>query len=353
MREFTEEDIALEERRALAPDGQLVPKPEGDAQMGDMVIADVTTRNGERVLSTFPGFTTRVDSRLAFRDGVAERFSDEVRGASAGDSRKVSITLSNSVAEAGLRGRTVTATFAVKEVKSVLLPELTRDYLHKFGVHTPEQFHELMRVQLQHRLEYVQRQRARAQVMEKLAGSVNWELPEELLQRQAHRAINRRIMEMRSEGISEQEILGRRRLLQQDTLRSTAQALKEHFVLQKIAEVENIDVDEDDLDQEIDRYAERYNESPRRVRARFEKEELMDALAAEIVERKALDLVLDTAEYTDVPLEEKEEQTVATTEQQTVPGEMQDPVDKPPPEPEAEKKAESTTTTESSPAVPS
>jgi trigger factor len=209
----------------------------------------------------------------------------------------------------------------------------------------------LVRVQLQRRLDYIQRQKAREQVMEKLAGTIQWELPEELLVRQARRAINRKIMEMRAQGITEQEILGRQRLLQQDTLRSTAQALKEHFVLQKIAEVEDIDVDEDDLEAEIERYAERTGESPRRVRAKFEKEDLMDALAAEIVERKALDLVLDTAEYTDVPLEEGEQKSLGTIEQQTVPGEMQDPVDAPPPELEAEKK-DSTTTTESAPAVP-
>ncbi len=233
---------------------------------------------------------------------------------------------------------------------------MTREYLHHFGVQTHDQLRELIRVILQRRLEYRQRQSAREQVMVQLAGSVDWQLPEDLLKRQARRAINRRIMEMRAEGISEQEIRGRQRLLQQDTLRSTEKSLKEHFVLQKIAELEKFDVDEDDIEDEIIRLAERSNESPRRVRARLEKEDLMDALAAEVVERKALDLVLDSAEYVDVPLEEEEEKTVATSEEQTVPGPMQDPVDSPPPEmPATSEKEEpdATTTTESSPAVPS
>ena len=50
--------------------------------------------------------------------------------------------------------------------------------------------------------------------------------------------------------MSEDEIRARQRLLQQDVLRSTAAALKEHFVLQKIAEVEKIDVNEDDVNEE-------------------------------------------------------------------------------------------------------
>src|SRR5262249_45835545 len=112
---------------------------------------------------------------------------------------------------------------------------------------------------------------------------------------------------------------------------STEMALKEHFVLQKIAEVEKIEVNEDDMEDEIERLAAQNNESPRRVRARFEKEDLMDALAAEMIERKALDLILDSAEYEDFPLgKEDESPAISTVEAQAVPGEMQDPTEAPP-----------------------
>src|SRR5205807_3744098 len=171
-------------------------------------------------------------------------------------------------------------------------------------------------------------------VLTEIAAASSWDLPEDLLQRQARRAFNRRVMEMQSAGMSEDEIRGQVRLLQQDTLRSTALALKEHFVLQKIAEVEKLDIDQDDIDDEIERIAVQNDESPRRVRARLEKDDLLEALATEIVERKALDLILETAEYEDVPLE-KEEGAVATVEEQAVPGKMHDPTAEPPAEAEA------------------
>ena len=140
----------------------------------------------------------------------------------------------------------------------------------------------------------------------------------------------RKIMEMRADGISEEEIQGRRRLLEQDILQSTALALKEHFVLQKIAEVEKIDVNDDDLNEEIERIAEQDGESPRRVRARLEREDLLEALAAEMIERKALDLILDSAEYEDVSLGQEDQPAVSTVEAQAVPGEIQDPTAEPP-----------------------
>jgi trigger factor len=60
------------------------------------------------------------------------------------------------------------------------------------------------------------------------------------------------------------------------------------------------------------------------VRARLEKEDMLEALAAEMIERKALDLILDSASYEDVPLDQDEvEAPLATVEAQAVPGEMQ------------------------------
>jgi trigger factor len=337
VKTFTDSDAELEERRILAPYGSLVPKEEGNAQLGDYLIADMTTRQGDRVLSAHKEITIRIDPRLALKDGVTEHFADKVKGASAGDSRTFDIRLMDTVADTSLRGQTVQATVDIKDVKKLRLPELTGDFLHQqFGVRSPEQLRERIRVLLDRRLEYQQRQSARQQVLGQIAAAATWQLPQELLQRQARRALNRRAMEMQSAGMSEDEIRGRLRLLQQDILQTTENELKEHFVLQKIAEVENVDITEDDIDDEIERIAVQNDESPRRVRARLEKDDLMETLATEIIESKALDLILSSAEYEDVPLEH-EEGAVGTVEEQAVPGKLQDPTA----EPVAEKKEES------------
>jgi trigger factor len=332
VRTFTDADVELEERRIMAPHGSLVPK-EGKAELGDYLIADLTTSVGDRALGSNKEVTIRIDPRLLLKDGVADRFGEAVKGAKSGDTRKFDIRLLDSVADPNMRGQTVQATLEIKEVKKMRLPEFTEEFLHPFGVRTPEQLRERVRVLMDRRQEYQQRQSARQQVLAQIAAASTWDLPQDLLQRQARRALNRRAVEMQSAGMPEEEIRGRLRLLQRDILKTTEAELKEHFVLQKIAEVEKLDIDEDDIDDEIERIAVQNDESPRRVRARLEKDDLMEALATEIVERKALDLILDSAEYEDVR-EDQDEGAVTTVEEQVVPGEMRDPTA----EPEAEAK---------------
>jgi trigger factor len=339
-RTFTDADVAKEERRILSRYGQLVPKEQGPVELDDFVTVDLTSKRDDQVIGTMKEVTLRVDERVLFKDGVAEKFGQQVVGAKAGQTRNIDIVMSDAVAVPALRGQTVKGILEIKDVKTLRLPELTHEFLHNFGVHSEEQFREQVRILLEKRLEYEQRQSAREQVLAQIAAASSWQLPQDLLMRQARKHLARKVMEMQEAGMSEEEIRGRSRLLQQDVLRSTEMALKEHFVLQKVAETEKIEVDDDEINDEIERLADQEGESPRRVRARLEKEDLLETLAAQIIERKSLNLILDNAEYEDVAMD-KVSGPVTTVEEQAVEGEMVDPTAAPAEKPtEGEKPAD-------------
>jgi trigger factor len=313
---FTDADVEKEGRRLLESRGTIVPK-DGPVAMDDIIETDIVIKDGDTELNKVTDIRLRVEKKLALEDGVAEDFGKTMEGAKAGDTRAVSITLSHELNNETLRGKAVQAAFTVKEVKTVRLPELTPDVLAEYGVRTKDQFDELIRTRLDRYLEYTQRNVARADVLKVLAGSQQWNLPQDLLKKQVRKTLARRVMEMRSAGMTDEQIVGRQRVLEQDAIRSTAAALKEHFVLQKIAEVEKLEIEDADIEAEIDSIADRTNESPRKVRGRLEREDLIEPLATELLERRALELVLSTATYDDYafnPMKEQEDENVATAD---------------------------------------
>jgi trigger factor len=335
VKTYTTEEVQEEKRRILAPAGQIVPKPDGVAALGDILVAELIVKDGDEEVNKLPEQNYKIENRLVFKDAVIEKFGEAVTGAKAGDTRTVDLTLSSVSADPERAGKTLQAVFQIKDVKTVRMPDMTEEFLAtNFGVANEEQLDELIMVMLNRRLEHLQRRSAREQVVEKIAASSQWDLPEDLLLRQARKALTRRVMEMRADGIPEDEIVKRQKLLQQNILQSTALALKEHFVLQKIAETEKIDISDDDINDEIERLAAQSDESPRRLRARLERDDLLDSLAAEMIERKTLDLILDAAEYEDVPLDAETHEELAddveAVEEQTIPGEIQDPTLQPP-----------------------
>ncbi|MBY0456337.1 MAG: trigger factor [Gemmataceae bacterium] len=318
---YTPAEVEREKARLLEPYGQLVPKEPPVAELFDTVTADVVITFRGQEINKLDEVQMKVEPQLALSDGVARDFGKKMAGARPGDVRTVDITLSQETGTEQLRGQNVQATFAVKDVKTTRPPELTQDLLEEaFRISTPEMFTELVQALLERRLEYTQRKVAREQVLAQIASASSWELPQDMLRKQARKTLARKVMEMRNAGMSDEQIRGRSRILEQDVLKSTAEALKEHFVLQKIAEVEKLEVEEDDIDDEIDRIADRTGESFRKVKARLDKEDLLEAVAADLLERKALDLILDNATYEEYELNpEEQQQEIATVEQSVAP----------------------------------
>ena len=108
-------------------------------------------------------------------------------------------------------------------------------------------------------------------------------------------------MELQRSGFSDEEIHAHENSIRQNSMASTAQALKEHFILERIAEEEEIDADEADYESEIRLIAAQSGESARRVRARLEKAGSMDVLRNQIIERKVIERILEHATFKEVP----------------------------------------------------
>src|SRR5262249_30940378 len=81
VKTFSDDDVAEAERRLLAPSGQVVPKADGVADVGDIVVADVVVRDGEQVLGTLKETSFRVEKQLLVKDGMAPRFAEPSKGA--------------------------------------------------------------------------------------------------------------------------------------------------------------------------------------------------------------------------------------------------------------------------------
>ncbi len=301
IREFSDADIDGALQNVLANRGRLVPK-EGPAESGDYLTTNLTFKYDDNVLSSAEEEVIRIRPKLSFRDGTIDDFETLMVGVAAGETREGAAVLSQESPNELLRGQSVTAVFEVLEVKQLELPEMNEDLLEELGGFELEaDLRDAVKDQLQRQLEYEQHRLAREQITAALTVAADWELPPDLLERQSHRELERAVMELQRSGFSEDEIRAHENELRQNSQTSTARAMKEHFILERIAEEEKIDADESDYGTEIALIARQSGESPRRVRARIEKAGTMDVLRNQVVERKVVDAILEHAKFTEVP----------------------------------------------------
>ncbi|HVU86122.1 MAG TPA: trigger factor [Pirellulales bacterium] len=321
--EFTDAEVEKQLKDLLARRGRLVPF-DGAAQAGDYVTVNLAFQDADgKEISSAKEETIRIRPVLSFRDGKVERFDKLMKGVKAGETREGEARLSADAPNESLRGKTIKAVFEVLEVKKLELPQLTPALLEELGGFGSEaELRDAVKEQLERRLQYEQQRRAREQVLAALTVAANWDLPPELLRRQARRELERSVLELRRSGFSDSEIRAHENELRQNSSVATARALKEHFILERIAEDEKIEDLPEDYDLEIELIAQQTGDSARRTRAQLEKRGLMDALRNQIIERKAIDLILSHAKFKDVPF--KMEGTEAEALDQAVGGEEEE-----------------------------
>jgi trigger factor len=301
---FTPAEIEKEAKAFLERYGQIVPKegPGGSepvVELGDHISAtvEVFAPDGKEI-THLEAQVFKVQERLLLRPlGAVEDFGKLISGRRAGDVIEAEIkpTERFPLAQPGTRMR-----LKIQEVKTVRLPEPTPEFLAStIGVQSYQELLDIIQNLLRERLEQYQQQEARQQVLEQLLQSVRFDIPQDLLARQTRRLLQRRILELHQEGKSELEIQAQLRQLRREAALTAHHELRSYFLLQKIAEVEKIEINDEDIDQEIQRLARSQGISYRKMKARVEKEDLTEAIANVLLERKALEAVLRHAQFED------------------------------------------------------
>jgi len=302
-REIGDADVDEALGTILRERSRLVPH-EGPPAVGDLVVANLRFLDGDTLLSEAHELEIMVRPNLSFADGSLAGFDALVKKARAGSRVTADVTVSDEAAVESLRGKTVTLELDVLEVKKLELPELSATLLEELGgFDSADALRDAVRKQLEGQLEWHRRRQVRQQVASALTASASWDLPPELLKRQSLRELERSILELRRSGFDDDSIRRHVNELRQSVLASTARALKEHFILEKIAEAEGVSDTGADYDEEIRAIAAQSGESPRRVRASLEKRGLMDVLRNQIIERKTLGLIEQAASFKDTPFE--------------------------------------------------
>ena len=301
--EYTQEEVEAKTKDLLQRYGE-VEDHDGPVTEDDVVIVNVTFKDGDEEVSSLSETSVPVRETLSFADGELAEFDKLVLGQSKGDTASGKATLSETL-DTDNAGKSYDAEVEISGIKRVNLPELTEEFLENIGgFKSEEDLHEVVKGELERQLQYHQQQGLRQQITGALTESASWELPPALLRRQSQRELQRAILEMQSSGFPEEEIRRQINRIQQNLLGSTERALREHFILERIAEENELEATSEDVEREILIIAMQQETSPRRVRARLEKQGDMDALRNQIVERMAIELITSEAEIKEVPLED-------------------------------------------------
>lgn len=272
---------------------------DGECRAGDTVILNGVFKFDGREISNFQEEKTVVRKTLNFGDARVEEFDKLLVGKKEGDKVSTKVKLSSSAADEKLREQDIDAEFEVVEIRRIEIDEISGTMLESLGFDSSGELRDFVRKELTQQFDYHQQQSLRKQIVAELTKGANWELPESLVRSQTNRELQRMVLELQRSGFSQEQITSYVNMARINARESTINALREHFVLEKIAEDLKLEPSAKDYDDEIALLADQNDTSARRIRSRLEKTGQMDALRNQIIERMVIQHIAEGAKVSD------------------------------------------------------
>ncbi|MDZ4851176.1 MAG: trigger factor [Pirellulaceae bacterium] len=272
---------------------------DGEAKAGDTLLLNIDFTYEGKLLSVIEEEKIVLRNKLSLADAVIEDFDKLMVGVREGETRSTKVKISNSTFNEEFRGKEVDAGIEVIEIRRLSVDDLRAAVLEELGFDDVPELREFVRSELDKQQTYYQQQEIRKQVTAVLTKDAQWEMPSEMVNRQTNRELQRQALELQRSGFSADDVKSYLNVGRRNAREMTIAALREHFVLEKIAEDLKIEPTSEDYDAEVDLIAENSSSNPRKVRARLEKTGQMDALRNQIIERKVVEMVTAEAKLTD------------------------------------------------------
>jgi trigger factor len=220
-------------------------------------------------------------------------FSANLRGASAGDTREFEVVYPEDSQDTRLAGKTFVYTVKIQAIKQKNLPDLNDDFAKTLG-----EFTSLDQVRKQIRENMLAKRQAQAEreskdkLVAELVRRNDLQVPESLIDRQIDIRLERGLRALAAQGMKMEDMkkmdLPRLRAGQRD---QAVQDVKSSLLLERIAELEGINVGEDELNRELEALAQQTKQTPEAVRSRLTQDGGLDRIRDRIRSEKTLEFL--------------------------------------------------------------
>jgi trigger factor len=223
-------------------------------------------------------------------------FDQELMGLTAGESKTFDVHYPPDYQISELAGTTVSYEVSVKAIRKRVVPELDDEFAKDLGsFDSLAALRAHVRSDLEHEATHEADRELRGDLLRQLAARVTFDVPASLVDREIDRRVEefvRRLVEQQIDptrsNVNWEEFRERQRDAAIESVRSA-------LVLDEIARRDGLTASSEDMDAEIERYAERSGRTAAAVRARLEKEGGLARLYTGLRREKTMEFLLSKA----------------------------------------------------------
>ncbi len=285
----------------LQREAALIPVEGRTSEIGDTVIADL-----EGTFDDKPDEEPikANDLEVVLGDEVIEKsFTENLVGVKEDDEKEFTVAYPEGFSSEALAGKTVHYKAKIKSVGRQEVPELNDDWAKSLdeGYKSLAELRKRLKADLEKLADADADARLRNNVIAKLIEDNSFEVPYTLIENQARNLLNNFVQDLRQRGADINQIENDFLQMAYHNMRTQAERdVRGAMLLDKVAEIEKVEVADAEVDDEIGKIAEHYRSSADEVRQSIEKQGGgIDNIRNNLKTRKAIEAVVAKAKVTD------------------------------------------------------
>jgi trigger factor len=281
-------------------------KVERPIQSGDIAVVNYTgTCEGKPITELAPtarGLTEQKNFWVeVIPNSFIPGFGDQLIGAKAGDKRTVVVDFPADFVTPQVAGKKGSYEVEVVEVKEKTLPALDDALAKAYGAENLEKLQAGVRKDLENELKFKQDRTVRNELIGALLNRVNFDLPETAVAQETRNVVYDLVQENTKRGIPREAIEQQKEQIFSAATRNAKDRVKVQFLLQKIAEKEDIKVAQEEIAQRVHHLAGMYQMPADKFLRDLQKRNGLIEIYDQIMNEKVVEFLQLNAKIEDVP----------------------------------------------------
>jgi trigger factor len=229
---------------------------------------------------------------LAGHKDNEETLNKKIMGLNPGEKTQFTVTYKKEHENKKLAGQKIGYDLKVESIKEKKLPEIDDDFAKDLGDYKNlKDLKTKIKEQLGESKKSTQRREMAEEIVNKISAKMSLDLPESVIEQEFKALMNRHLSSLPQQNLSKDAMES----IQEDIRKRAVQNIKNHLILNKIAEEEKLNVSEEEIKEEMKVIAKTHNVPLARVvesiNQEGQKEELKDNLRI----RKTVDFLVKSA----------------------------------------------------------
>ena len=305
--ELTDQDLQDEIDHSLGHLADMVVKEDGAVEEGDTVNIDFDGYvDGEQFEGgQADGYDLEIGSG-SFIPG----FEDQLVGVKTGEEKDVVVTFPEEYHAEELAGKEATFKTKVNEIKYKEVPELTDEIANELDsdANSVDEYKENLRKRLSEQKAQDAENVEKEEAINKATENTTIDIPQAMIDTELDRMVQEFGQRIQQQGLDLQtyfQISGQDESQLREQMKDDAeQRVKTNLTLSAIADEENIEVTDEDIDKELEKMSSQFNISVEDIKQTLGN---TDIIKNDVRIQKVIDLLRDNAKYVDSAKEDKKE----------------------------------------------